>query len=28
VTLQRGHTLTLVNTVDGTEYHLTLVSSK
>ena len=28
VTLRRGHTLTLVNTVDGTEYHLTLLSQK
>jgi hypothetical protein len=28
VTLRRGHSLTLVNTVDGTEYHLTLISSK
>jgi hypothetical protein len=28
VTLRRGHTLTLVNTVDGTEYHLTLLAPK
>ena len=28
VTLRRGHTLTLVNTIDGTEYHLELVSLK
>jgi hypothetical protein len=28
VTLRQGHTLTLVNTVDGTEYHLKLVSLK
>jgi hypothetical protein len=28
VTLRRGHTLTLVNTVDGTEYHIQLVSIK
>ena len=27
VTLQRGKTLTLVNTIDGTEYHLRLVST-
>jgi hypothetical protein len=28
VTLRRGHTLTLVNTVDGAEFHLTLLAQK